>query len=183
MRGCHEQALKPLCPLACRRLIALAQSTTDLAPTLSHAIRSGSGTGVWLAQQALAGCLALEAVQLLAEWLPQLSSQAAFKLGAACSMAFGPGAAVAERLASQQPTERLMLDARTKGSLFVCQLTIVSVRWFAMCWSLRKNRGRQPPLKPAPAGQRRWFFAMCRAVPSAAGLPGEHLIACTALLQ
>lgn len=47
---------------------------------------------LWLLQQANAGCSTVNSLMYLAGHVPQLSSQTAFKLGAACGLVFGPGA-------------------------------------------------------------------------------------------
>ncbi len=50
----------------------------------------------WLIWQVIAGCKALASCAELSCSAPQLSAQAAYRLGAACSLVLGPGRAVLE---------------------------------------------------------------------------------------
>lgn len=82
-------------PFPCRLLAAAAQSLSALAPAAARAMAQPLTAPPWLPGQVEAGCLALDGLSQLAVGTPhRLSAPTAFKLGAACSLVFGPGRTV-----------------------------------------------------------------------------------------
>lgn len=107
-------------------------------------------------------------VHELAQALPQLCSQAAAAIGAACSLAFGPGAALLEALPTPQGAMGLEVVGGT-AELLTCQLAIVEVTA-----ALVLHPERQPQAAAAfasgacqPGAMMPWLFKLCRALAAA----------------
>lgn len=99
-RGCCNLRSPPSAPLPCRLLVAVADSIAELAPEASHMLSSPSSgpPPPALLRQLEAGCCAILGCSLLAGALHDLSATAASKIGEACSLVFGPCAALLEQL-------------------------------------------------------------------------------------
>lgn len=78
---------------ACRQLGAAAQGLAELATAVACALAQSGSQHSWTLTQVMSGCSALNSCVELACRLAHLPSQTAFKLGAACSLVFGPGRA------------------------------------------------------------------------------------------
>lgn len=126
--------------------------------------------------QLVAGCYVLLGVQLLASRLGQLSSQAAVKISSACSLAFGPGAALAEVLPSmQQPAGSLA--GLNVAEFYGCQLAAVAGTLESVLSPSRQPRAAATFASSTgkPAVLMPWLQGLCRALAAATDVPpGEY---------
>lgn len=115
---------------ACRRLATAARSLSELAVQMAEALAQPNGGPSWLHEQIEAGCTALSSCMQLACYVPRLSAQAAFKLGAACSLVLGPGrAALAACLAAATayPAQDALYDLADAVGFQLSAVTITLV--------------------------------------------------------
>lgn len=90
----------------------MAKSLSDLAQAASRAVSSGTAPP-WLRIHIAAGCDAVLGSSVLAARAPELPATSAFKIAAACTLVFGPGAAQLE--AELQKTQH---SADSEGAFF-----------------------------------------------------------------
>lgn len=84
----------------CRPVVAAAHSLALLAAAAAAALAQPGNVPLWLPGQVGAGCAVLASCAVLSRYAPQLSAQAAYRLGAACSLVLGPGCTVLEGCAA-----------------------------------------------------------------------------------
>lgn len=161
----------------CRKLLALAQSLSDLAPALTEAIQNGRRLS-GLSLQFMAACLAITGMERLARGMTQLPSQAAFAISAACSLIFGPGAALLGALsASQQPDGSASADHGDElyASQLAAALSITTVLLHhdeqpQAAVAFAASTGKPSALMP-------WLVLLCHALPAVTGaLPSERML-------
>lgn len=94
---CQPSVCPPAASLPRRPLVAVAESIVDVVPAASRFLSSGSAISPLLLQLK-AVCDAIAGCSLLGGALQEVPATVAFKIGAACSLVFGPGTALLERL-------------------------------------------------------------------------------------
>lgn len=139
---------------------------------MSQAIASGSAPP-WLRMQLMAGIDAAQAcIRLGCCTENQLGPQAAFTIGAAGALVFGPGRDMLEEICSEQPDE----------AVAACSPQLAAVFWLVGCLL---HPTAQPKAAAAfagstakPAALMGWLHAMCNALLARddAGEPGEPLL-------
>ena len=152
---------------ACRQLGSAAQGLAELATAAAHALAQSGGQQPWKLTQVMSGCSALNSCVTLACRLPRLPSQTAFKLGAACSLVFGPGrraleACLTVAMDSLSSPEAVGLLADVAATQLASVMLLVSEV---------SEPGRQPQAAAAFAGSTArpsallpWLAALTRAV-------------------
>lgn len=80
----------------------------------------------WLLLQMHYGCVALASCVMLSLRATQLSAQAAYVLGAACSLVFGPGRTVLERIVASSAAQQLPLLATELARSTIRQVHVVA---------------------------------------------------------
>lgn len=119
-------APRAACRLHRRPVTAVAHSLAQLTAAAASALAQPHNPPHWVVYQVDAGCSVLASCALLACSAPELSAQAAYRLGAACSLVLGPGCALIEASAAdvqQYPTAR---TARALASVCHAQITALA---------------------------------------------------------
>ncbi len=116
----------------CRPVLATANSLSQLAAAAAAAYAQLSIVPIWLSRQLQDGCLALIRCAVLSAYAPQLSAQTAYRLGAACSLVFGPGRTALERIAAAvqalpSPDFTLALASMCRGQVKALAATMNGV--------------------------------------------------------
>lgn len=130
--------------------------------------------------QATAGCRALLGLQLLSLGLPQVPARLALQLSGACSLAFGPGAALFEAL----PPRRRPAAPSPSASSIEVQLCGAQVAAVAQILTLMMSNAWQPRGAAAfarttgkPEVMLPWLLGMCCAL-QAVTPPGKSGLCC-----
>ena len=122
---------------------------------------------LWLPRQIDVGCAALASCIVLTCRAPRLSAQAAYVLGAACSLVLGPGRTVLERSTASFAAHRLPLAAALLPQASICQVQVVTATMDRVL-----SLDRQPQAAAAfanstakPAVLLPWLLTVSRALP------------------
>ena len=89
----HDTDVSQCTPLR-RPVLAAAHSPARLAAAAAAALEQPGYAPAWLTGQIGASCAVLASCVALSCYAPQLSAQAAYRLGTACSLVLGPGCTV-----------------------------------------------------------------------------------------
>lgn len=156
----------------CRLVVAAAEGLCKLAAAVESGMAQRPGLpGGWHLPQVDAGCTALAACCRLAQGLKQLPAGAAFKLGAACSLVFGPGRTFLDKALSAavaDPSTEAITNLEVTVSTQLAAIEYVVVELL--------QSSRQPQAAAAFAGSTAkpasilpWLTSLINAVPLALG--------------
>lgn len=169
-RACLPSSLSILTQRACRQLGSAAQGLAELATTAARALGQSGGLHPWTLNQVMSGCSALNSCVELACRLARVPSQTAFKLGAACSLVFGPGRAALDVCFAAATGSHSSPEALGVLADFAAN-QLASVMLLA---SMILEPGRQPQAAAAfasstarPAALLPWLAALTQAVSAA----------------
>lgn len=150
-------------------LVAAAQSVGGLTQAASRALSSGTAPP-WLVLQVNAGCDVIYGCSQLAAGAAELSAATAFKIGAACSLVFGPGAVLLEKQLQEAvlgagaaaPVERLRVGLNAQlGAVVLAHGMYEPLHQLKVHTAFAGSTGKPAALMP-------WLHKVSRAL-SAAG--------------
>lgn len=125
--------------------------------------------------QTIAAGKALQAIIALISISPQLPGEAAFKIGAACSLVFGPGAALLEALVASRPLAAVggAETSHFKAELCTFQLTAVAGAVVNTLHPQHQPRAAAAFARStgAPDAMLPWLLAVCRVLTAAPAVP------------
>jgi len=159
----------------CRPVVAAAHSLAQLAALAATAFAQTGSTPPWLLRQVDAGCTALGSCAVLSRHVAQLSTQTAYRLGAACSLGLGPG-----RMFLETSMAAVQLIPTLDADLGFASVCLVQVLALAENMSGVLSPEHQPQASAAfassaakPAALLPWLATFTRAVPIVVARAGQ----------
>ncbi len=154
------------CASFCRPVLAAAHSPARLAAAAAAVLDQPGYAPAWLTGQIGASCAVLASCTALACSAPQLSAQAAYRLGAACSLVLGPGRTVLE--ASTPAVQLPPSAAQTQQCATICWVQVPPLTAI-LDGFLRPERQPQAAAALAitaakPSALLPWLAALCRTL-------------------